>query len=154
MIKYLLIFLLISTSVFAGTVEVDGKKVEYDDELSLKSFTNQNFIESDINFSGKVIYASSFTQETPNSEIFPKDTTNVVFVYCHMENVVLPENSMIVNPDCDGSPCWTQPFKAQSDGEDWILDDKGKAKEPINKEQFLMEGKSIAPENIVAKVDA
>ena len=118
--------MLFSTHALAGEVQVDRNKVIYDDVLSFQNFSNQNFTENkEVSFTGKLIYASSFTQETPKSSIFPKGTKGVTFVYCHLENVVIPENSLVINPDCNGTPCWTQPFKVQADGKDWILDKNG-----------------------------
>jgi hypothetical protein len=109
----------------AGNVLVDNQKVIFDDKLSMHNYFNWDFKERpEYDFSNKVIYASVFTNETPNSVIFSSSTQNVTFIYCHLENIVLPLGSTVINPDCDGTPCWTQSFKVQSDSKDWYIDDQ------------------------------
>lgn len=108
--RQLIVFLLLvlPNICIAGQVLVEDALISYDDEYSLKDYTGWNFNDRpEYNFSNKVIYGTRFSQEFPNTSIFPNDMTNVTFVYCHLENVVIPEGVIVINPDCDGTPCWT-----------------------------------------------
>lgn len=147
--KLLLISLfLLSGIAEARRWEADGVVYECDDELSFKVFTNFNFSDSHHDFSGKTICGSSFTQELPDSEIFKKDTEKLRLVYCHVENVVIPEGTELINPDCGGVPCWTESFKVQNDLEDWKIDERGGPLEPVRKDEFQKLGISTDPADI------
>lgn len=139
---------LISGIAEARRWEADGVVYDCDDELSFKVFTNFNFSGLKQDFSGKTICGSTFTQELPDSVVFPEKTEKLRLVYCHIENVVLPEGTVVVNPDCGGVPCWTEPFKVQNDLEDWKIDERGDPVEPVRKEEFQKLGISTDPEDI------
>lgn len=139
---------LVSGIAEARRWEADGVVYDCDDELSFKVFTNFNFSDSHHDFSGKTICGSTFTQEIPNSEIFKKDTEKLRLVYCHIENVVLPAGTEVLNPDCDGIPCWTRSYQVQNDLEDWYVDAQKLPVEPLQKEEFLRLGISIDPADI------
>lgn len=150
--KILLTFLLLiflGFPAFAGTAEVDHQIISYDDELSFKNFSNWEFkSRPEYDFSNKTIYASTFSNETPNSDIFPEGTHDVHFIYCHLENVILPPNSVVDNPDCDGSPCWTQPFEVQNDHRDWQLNSKGVPVKVLNEDYWKSQEVSVDPADI------
>lgn len=156
--KILIIILLLLTAdkLFAGEVlyvDSDGKNnkqiIRYDEELSFRNFSGWEFnSRPEYKFSGKTIYNTVFTQEKPDTVVFSADTSNVTFVNCHIENVVIPLNSTIIAPDCEGEPCWTYKFKVQNDLRDWKIDNQGRAKEILNKEFWVEKGYSVKPEDI------
>lgn len=133
---------------WAGTVQycfLDGKceTVVYDDKHSLKDYTQRNLLDA-TDLEGKVIYASSFSQETPDTKVFPDSVKKMTFYNCNLSNVLLPPNSVVIGGQ-------RTRYKAQTDGEDWIVDANSKPKEPVEKERFIEEKKSINPVDIKAR---
>lgn len=117
-----------------------GVTYEIDDSLSNKDFTGWDFTKrSDL--SGKVIYNSCFSNETPDKKIFQDALVNVTFVACNLDNVFIPGGNLVV----DGT---FRRFKVQNDLEDWVLDGQGKALEPINKKLYGILGISADPKDI------
>lgn len=86
---------------------------ECDPSYSHKDFTGQDL--SDRNLDGLTICGSCFSQETPDRHIFSDKMTGVTFLWCNLDNVYIPPGNTAKN-------CSQRIFKAQPDGEDWILD--------------------------------
>lgn len=83
---------------------------------SFKDFTGQNL--SEYNIKPQEIRGSCFSQEEPDSHIFPEGMTGVTFLHCNLMNVFIPDGNTVIN-------CQTQRFKCQNDGHDWEIDDIG-----------------------------
>lgn len=82
---------------------------------NFKDFTGQ-FLQ-DADFSGVTeIVRSCFSQEKPDTHVFPDDLSGVVFVDCNLDNVYIPPGNVTVN-------CSQRRFKAQDDGYDWLIDE-------------------------------
>jgi hypothetical protein len=97
---------------------------EYNNELSFKNFVNK--IVSNLSFSDKVIYSSSFYHETPDVHTFPEGMTGVTFINCNLDNCYIPEGNTLVN-------CSTRRFMANpEDGHDWEVDENLNFIKPIN----------------------
>jgi len=126
--KILILFFFFISTCYAGQVLVPGYGVvNYDDDVSFKIYSQKDM--SATNFNGKVIYASSFMQEKPNTKVFAKDMCDVTFVKCDLKNVKI-ENWKNVNfIQCD-----MRKFKVQPDGQDYWLDNKYKPTKKINEE--------------------
>ena len=117
--KLLILFFLLITPVYAGEVEILGLgKITYDDDVSFKNYSGLTFLNSDIDFSGKTIYASSFASEIPHTKVFPDMMVGATFILCDMKNIDIPEGNFLVMTD-------TRSYQVQSDGADWWLDDNG-----------------------------
>jgi hypothetical protein len=96
-----------------GQVITSVGEIEYDDELSFRSFVN----ETPLDLSGKVIYASSFYHEKPATPFV--GMSNVTFVNCNLDNCFIPDGMYLVD-------CSTRKFAVNpKDGKDWFLDGTG-----------------------------
>lgn len=91
---------------------------ECSDAYSFKDMTGWDLsARRDLN--GQVIYASCFSQETPDREIF--QMTGVTFIRCNLSNVLIPPNNTAID-------CQRVRFESQPDGKDWEVDENN---EPI-----------------------
>ncbi len=102
-----------------------NKKYNCSDEFSFKDFTGR----SNLEVLG-IIYGSCFSQEIPDSRIFPDTMTGVTFIKCNLDNVFIPNGNTVID-------CSQRRFKVQNDLNDWITDDKGVPTEPINAKVFI-----------------
>lgn len=81
--------------------------------FSHKSFSGRKLRNAD--FSGvSVIRGSGFSQEQPDTEVFP-DGLAVTFINCNLDNVVIPAGCTVIDSS-------TRRFMAQEDGLDWLVD--------------------------------
>ncbi len=96
-------------------------------EMSQKDFTGKDLKDMDLN--GRVIYASCFSQEIPDSEIFPQDMVGVTFLNCNLDNCVIPEGNLVLG----GS---NRRFEAQTDGNDWEIDENFEPTRPLDWERY------------------
>jgi len=93
----------------------DGVNYECCDNYSGADFTGSS-LSDHAGMDGKVIYGSCFSQEVPDSHIFPDDMQGVLFLNCNLDNVFVPEGNFIRG----GS---RRRFKVQEDGYDWYVDE-------------------------------
>lgn len=75
-----------------------------------------------------VIEASCFSQERPDSRIFPEGMTGVTFLRCNLDNVFIPEGNTVEG----GSQ---RRFMVQEDGYDWLVDENNNPIARIGGEQ-------------------
>ena len=69
-------------------INFEGVDYDCDDQLSFKDFTGWEFISRpEYDFDNKIIYASCFSQENPDTDIFGKALTNATFLKCNLDNV-------------------------------------------------------------------
>ena len=86
-------------------------------EYSHRDFTGWSFKNRpEYDFNVKVIRGSCFSQEMPDSDIFPDGVSGREFYNCNLDNVKLPPDSIAVD-------CLQRRFMAQPDGFDWIVDE-------------------------------
>lgn len=125
-------------------VPMENIDLKYDKEWSFKNFTNCGPINQDL--SGKVIYASCFYNETPNTVIFPKDMKGVTFIKCNLDNIIVPEGNTLI----ESYNRWIQ---AQSDGQDWyVYEDDLEPIVPFNYVVYFEKGmKMPSPEDLKDK---
>lgn len=92
-------------------------------EASRQDFTGVAFV--DIT-DGAYVYGACFSQETPDSKIFRANMRNVTFRNCNLMNVHIPQpnNNTVID-------CQVDTFKAQNDGNDWIVDNLGAPVKPL-----------------------
>lgn len=122
--------------------EYDG-----DDRLSFKNFSGWTFQDRpEYDFSDRVIYESSFNNETPDTEVFSRDTRGATFIKCNLDNVVIPKGNIVID-------CTQRRFKVQNDGNDWEIDEQDNPVIPlIGPKQFLKRGLEVPkPEDIPAE---
>lgn len=82
---------------------------------SHKDFTGRNLTAHKIE--PQVIRGSCFSQETPDSVVFPADMTGVTFEYCNLDNCVIPAGNTVIG----GSQ---RRFQVQNDLNDWEIDEQ------------------------------
>lgn len=137
-----LILLLLCAPAFAGTVEVDGEIVTYDDELSFRDFTGWEFqSRPEYDFSGKTIYASVFSQETPDRDIFSQDMKGAIFVKCNLDNVYVSDENIVLQSS-------QRRFEEQNDLRDWEIDDKGDPVKVVSEDFWKAKGYSVDVKDI------
>lgn len=89
-------------------------EIEFDDSVSFKNYTNQDFSNSE-ELNGKIIYASSFYQEKINSQPFNPNMQGTTFIKCNLDNCTIPEGNLVIE-------CSQQRIQVQEDGFDWVID--------------------------------
>lgn len=124
MIRLIAAIILFPAFVYAGSVQCDGKKITYCDIYSLKDFTNQNLLDRK-DLKNKTIYGSCFSQEIPETKIFPSGMKGVTFINCNLDNVFIPSGNTVIG----GSQ---RQFKAMDDGQDYLVNEQGEAISPLN----------------------
>jgi len=94
-------------------IHYDGTSIEMNDLYSFKNNYNCNTsnIHNDIN-----IYQSCFSQEIPDTKIFPNNMQGITFYNCNLDNVYIPTGNKAVGSSC-------RRYKTQSDGRDWEIDE-------------------------------
>lgn len=108
-----------------------------DKTYSDKDFTGHN-LQDRKNMSGLLIVNSCFSQEIPDTVVFPADMTGTTFEDCNLDNVFIPPGNTVKRGT-------TKRFKVQNDGEDWLVDSHDKPLEPLSKVIYQRLGLSIDP---------
>ncbi len=93
-------------------------------EINNQDFTGQTLIER-TDLDGAIFYHCCFSQETPDSHIFPETMTGACFAYCNLDNVFIPDGNST-------GECSQKKFSIQPDSHDWLLDDAGNPVEMLN----------------------
>lgn len=114
--------------------------MEFNPKYSLKDFTGRN-LSNEKDLSKTAIHGSCFSQEKPDTHVFPEDMTGVTFDWCNLDNCFIPAGNTVLN-------CSTRRFCCQKDGEDWIITSDNKIVEPVNKKWFEMNKRSIDPASL------
>ena len=91
---------------------------------SHKSFSGKSLVDR-VDMQDIIITGSSFSQEIPDSQVFPSTMQGVVFINCNLDNCLIPEGNTVVG----GSQ---RRFKAMEDGSDWLLDEDDLPVEKLN----------------------
>lgn len=87
------------------------------ESYSFRDFTNRSLLDRPASdFSGTTIRKSSFSQDKPDTQVFPAGSENITFEDCNTDNVLLPPGSTVVRG------CHRR-WLAQPDGFDWIVDE-------------------------------
>ena len=84
---------------------------------SNKDFTGVILVDR-LDMDGQTIKGSCFSQEKPNTKVFPENMSGVTFINCNLDNCKIPDGNAIID-------CSQKKFMAQEDGFDWIIDDNG-----------------------------
>ena len=105
-------------------------------------YTGRTFLASDpAEWSGSTLIGTCFAQEQPGTQVFPAGTSDVMFIDCNLDNVLLPAESVAMGG------CRRQ-FCVQADAEDWLVDDAGEPTAPLNPKRFAELGLSPDPADI------
>lgn len=97
--------------------------IEMSDEFSFNKGSPEK-ISDGIN-----VYATVFSMENPDSQVFRKDIKGVTFYNCNLDNCIVPEGNTVVG----GSQ---RRFKVQNDGNDWLIDELNNPLLPIDHKMF------------------
>lgn len=99
---------------------------------SRRDFTGRNLTErTDMN--GLTIAGSCFSQEIPDSIVFPPGMTGVTFINCNLDNCVIPPGNKVQG----GS---RRRFKVQNDLNDWEIDENDIPTNVMGSEFFYQNG--------------
>lgn len=99
---------------------------------SFKDFTGRNLRNEKIE-PGETIEASCFSQEKPDTHVFPDDMTGVTFLRCNLDNVFIPEGNLMID-------CRQRRFLVQNDGNDWEVDENNLPVQLLNNKIFTKLG--------------
>lgn len=104
----------------------------------MSDYDNRDFTGHDLSdrkdmVDGLTIEGSCFSQETPDSHIFPEDMTGVTFIGCNLDNVFIPDGNTIKD-------CSQRRFVVQNDLRDWYIDEADKPVELIGKKGWELQG--------------
>lgn len=120
----------------------EGQEYETDDLLSGRDFTGWEFLSRpEYDFKGKVIYATCFAQESPDSPIFDPSLKGVTFLRCNLTNVLVP-------PDCTVIDCVTTRVETKNDGRVWEVNEQNEPVRLTSEKHWLILGTSIDPADI------
>lgn len=125
-----------------GQVQVDSQNIIYDDEYSLRDLTGRKLTEYQLD--NKVIYATCFSHEQPDSIVFSDNMVDATFVNCNLDNCFIPSGNTVIG----GSQ---RRFKVQNDLRDWEIDEANKPVKLVNEEMWQQAGYSIDPKDIPTK---
>lgn len=107
---------------------------------SFKDFTGQ-ILKDKTDMSNQIITGSCFSQETPNTHVFPDDMTGTTFIDCNLDNVYIPQGNTVQGGR-------RKRFSVQNDLRDWIIDENDNPIEPVSKKYWEMEGYPVTPDCI------
>ena len=93
-------------------------------EINNQDFTGQTLIER-TDLDDAIFIHCCFSQETPDTHIFPETITGANFAYCNLDNAFVPTGNGVGESS-------QRKFAAQPDGHDWLLDDAGTPTEMVN----------------------
>lgn len=113
-------------------INYQGVQYDCDPDLSFKDFTGHDLRDrNDIDFTDKIVYASCFSQETPETKIFTT-LSGATLIKCNLDNVQIPDGATIID-------CSQKRFKIQNDLRDWEVDEQNNPVRVIN-ENFWSKG--------------
>jgi len=93
-------------------------------------FKNQSFVDvSPDEFSNKIIVGSNFSQNEPDTKVFPNGVVNCTLKNCVALNTVIPAGFILENTR-------NERIKTQNDGEYWIVDKDLKPVSPLSPKQY------------------
>ena len=115
--------------------------IDFNDKYSKQDYTGKSLL-NETHLEGIVIYGSCFSQETPDTDVFPMIVKKITFYNCNLDNVKIVKPGWIV---IGGSE---RRFKVQNDRMDWIVDNGNIPLEPIDKEEYIKLGISISPSDL------
>ncbi len=119
--------------------------ITYDDQLSFRDFTGWSMKDhAELSFNGKTIYGSCFSNEKPDSQIFPVTMRNATFAKCNLDNIILPATNTAIQ-------CSQRRFKAQNDLRDWEIDVSNNPVRVINEKYWISRRFSVDPNDIPAQ---
>lgn len=111
----------------------------------MNNYSNKNFtgqiLSSKTDMNNIIIENSCFSQETPDTHVFPEDMTGTTFIDCNLDNVFIPQGNTVIR----GSQ---KRFKVQNDLRDWIIDKNNNPIELVNKKYWQMNGYPTDPKDI------
>jgi hypothetical protein len=90
------------------------------------------------------IKGTCFSQEEPDTDIFPAGMTGLTFEGCNLENVVIPSGNIAAKD------CVTWRVKVQNDGMFWEIDKSNQPITPADEVTFDKFGISKDPKDIPA----
>ena len=122
--------------------------IDFNDKYSKQDYTGKSLL-NETDLEGIVIYGSCFSQETPDTDVFPMIVKKITFYNCNLDNVKIVKPGWIV---IGGSE---RRYKVQNDLNDWLIDDTNKPTIPIDHKIFTKLGLPMPkPEDIpIAKVN-
>lgn len=123
-------------------INYNGQNYNCSDDYSFKDFTSTVYFRE--NLSNIVIYASCFICEKPDHPLFQGTLTNVTFIKCNLDNVLIPQGAILID-------CTQRRFLVQNDLRDWEVDGDNVPIKVINEKFWIQQGFSVNPADIPNK---
>ncbi|MBU2249108.1 MAG: hypothetical protein KKD77_20340 [Gammaproteobacteria bacterium] len=109
------------------------------EKYSYQSHKRKKFLDvGPIEFNDMEIIGACFYQDTPYSDVFPKDIRGVIFRNCNLDNCNIPAGATVISGT-------NKQILDQTDGEYWIVDRDLNPIEPRDKDKYIEYGLSINP---------
>lgn len=107
---------------------------------SSKDFTGQ-ILKNKTDMNNQIIEGSCFSQETPDTHVFPEDMTGTTFIDCNLDNVFIPQGNTVQGGT-------QKRYKIQNDLRDWYLDENDNPIELVGLKYWQMNGYPTNPNDI------
>lgn len=120
--------------------------------FSSRDYTNLNLEDVQENMNHEIIRGACFSQQEPDTKVFPDKMSGVTFINCNLDNVVIPEGNKLID-------CSNRRYKVQNDLNDWEIDENGNPVRLVNWQYFEKLGlnqpspKDILLESVKSIVD-
>lgn len=84
----------------------------HNSQFSFRDFSNRTLVERDVELlNDSTIVGSCFSQNEPDTVVFPADVSGLVLEKCNLENAMIPAGVTV------GNGCLQQRFSTQADGD-------------------------------------
>lgn len=107
---------------------------------SFKDFTGQ-ILSDKTDMSNQIITGSCFSQETPDTHVFPEDMTGTTFIDCNLDNVFIPQGNTVIRGT-------QKRFIVQNDLRDWIIDENNNPIKLVQEDFWVDNGYPISTDSI------
>jgi len=119
--------------------------MKLNERYSYQSWKRKMFVDVDpVEFNDTEIIGAGFYQDTPYSDVFPKDVRGLVLTKCNLDNVNIPAGAT-VNGGCNNH------ILPQNDGEYWIVDRDMKPIAPRDADKYAALKLSTDPKALPAE---
>lgn len=95
------------------------------DWFSHWDFTNLKIDDAGDFINNLIIRGSCFSQQQPDTKVFPDEMTGVTFVNCNLDNVAIPDGNTLID-------CSNRRYVVQNDMNDWEIDENNNPVRLVN----------------------
>lgn len=84
--------------------------------FSSRDYTNLILDDVQHYMNDETIRGACFSQQQPDTKVFPDEMTGVTFVNCNLDNCIIPEGNTLID-------CSNRRYQVQNDLNDWEIDE-------------------------------